>query len=104
MIAKPQKRGVKGYFTGSRLEFLTSYRDEYISLRRRSRHNFWHKFFNAWWEKYPWRLPDHEEPPVDNPEKMEELAYVGNDERKKGAVEEALRDVSLVLVKSFRLC
>ena len=93
-IAEPQKRGVKGYFTGSRLEFLTGYRDEYISLHRKSRHQFWHKFFGVWWEKYPWRLADHEEPPIGDPKKMEELAYVGEDESKKRAVEEALREVS----------
>ena len=44
--------------------------------------------------KYPWRLPDHEEPPADNLRKMEELAYVGEDEMKKSEVEEKLCEVS----------
>jgi hypothetical protein len=102
MTAQPQKRGAKGYYTGSRLTFLEGYCDQYISLRGKSRHQFWHEFFTAWWEKYPWRLPDHEEPPADDPKKMEALARVGVDEDAKSDVELKVREVSL-LVKSFDL-
>ena len=100
--ANPQKRGVKGYFTGSRLELLNSYRDEYISLRGKSRAKFWHRFYEHWWSTYPWRLDDHEEPPANDPEKMAELSEVGVDQELKGAVEKNLRDVS-PLHSSFSL-
>ena len=95
--AEPQKHGVKGYFTGLRLKFLTSHCDEYAALRGKSHQAFWFKVFNEYWVRYPWRLPDHEEPPADDPKKMEELAYVGEDEKdqeKKAVVEEVLCDVS----------
>ena len=101
--AQPQKRGVKGYFTGSRLEFLTSYCDEYISLRGQSRHQFWFNLFNEWWMRYPWRLLDNEEPPTNDPKMMEALAYVGEeDEEAKRSVEEKLREVSMPEVFSHR--
>ena len=76
---------------------MTSYCDEYTLLRGKSHHAFWFKLFNEYWVRYPWRLPDHEEPPANDPKKMEELAYVREDEKdqkKKAAVEDALRDVS----------
>lgn len=96
--AKPGKRGAKDYFTGSRREFLNSYRDEYISLRGRSRSKFWHKLYKEWWQTYPWRLPDDEEPPIDDPEKMEELSRVSDNnelERDlKHGVEKRLQQVS----------
>lgn len=95
-IEEPQKRGAKGHFAGSRHKFLTGYLNEYIALRGKSRIQFWHKLYNAWWEKYPWRLPDSEEPPTDNPERMKELARVETDAdaERKSEVENALRDVS----------
>lgn len=76
---------------------MTSYCDEYTLLRGKSRCVFWFKLFNEYWVRYPWHLPDHEEPPADDPKKMEELAYVGEDEKdqkKKAAAEDVLRDVS----------
>jgi hypothetical protein len=105
--ADPQKRGVKGYFTGSRLEFLDSYRDEYALLRGKNRAKFWHKFYEEWWRTYPWRLPDNEDPPADDPQKMAVLSSVGVDREKKGEVEKKLQEVSLlhfpVLRVKFRL-
>ena len=96
VIAQPQKRGVKSYFTGSRLVFLTGYCDEYVSLRGKSRRQFWTKVFCGWWERYPWCLQDHDEPPTDNPMRMEELAYFGEaDKDAKAVVEAKLREVSL---------
>lgn len=96
--ANPGKRGAKEYFTGSRSEFLNTYRDEYISLRGKNRSKFWHKFFKAWWQTYPWRLADDEEPPLGDPEKMEALSQLSDDnelERDlKRGVEKRLQQVS----------
>lgn len=95
-IADPQKRGAKGYFSGSRLEFLGEYRDEYISLCHKSRAKFWHRFYKSWWETYPWCLPDNEEPPTGDAEKMKELSNVGADKKLKREVEDTLRAVGLL--------
>ena len=96
IIAEPQKRGPKGYFSGTRLAFLTGYCDEYIALRGKDRHQFWSALFSEWWKRYPWRLDDHEEPPTNNREKMKELAYArGEDKDAKSAVEKRLREVCL---------
>lgn len=75
---------------------MTSFCDEYASLRGKDRHEFWFKLFGEWWERYPWRLQDHEEPPTDDPERMAELAHVVSDEDKeeKGKVERRVREVS----------
>ena len=97
--AQPKKRGAKSYYTGSRLAFLEQYCDEYISLRGKCRKLFWHRFFTEWWQKYPWRLQDHEEPPTDDPEKMAELALVGEDKDLKSKVEEKVRKVRLLSQK-----
>ena len=97
VTAQPKKRGAKSYFKGSRFAFLEGYCDEYNSLRGKSRHQFWHGLFEEWWKRYPWRLADHEEPPADNPEKMEELAAPGVDKEErdtKSKVENNLRTVS----------
>ena len=94
-VAESQQRGAKGYFTGSRLEFLNSYCDEYVSLSRKNRHQFWLDLFSTWWEKYPWHLEDHKEPLTDL-KKMEELVHVGPDTELKRAVEDKLRAVSLL--------
>lgn len=103
--AQPQKRGQKGYYTGSRLAFLTGYCDEYNALRGKDRHQFWHKLFSEWWARYPWRLEDHEEPPASNLEKMVELAFVGGelDVEKKAEVEQKVRDVGSI-VQVFYIC
>ena len=94
--AQPQKRGAKPYFTGSRHDFLAGYCDEYIALRGKSRRQFWFKLFNEWWKRYPWRLPDNEEPPIDDLKKMDELAYAEEkDKVAKAAAEERLREVGL---------
>ena len=94
--AQPKKWGAKNYFQGSRLAFLERYCDEYIALHSQSHHQFWHKLFEEWWQRYPWHLPDHKEPPANNPEKMKELASAGlEDMDEKSEVEEKLRNVSL---------
>jgi len=102
-LAQPQKRGAKTYFTGSRLTYLEQHSDEYISLRGKSRHKFWHEFFKGWWARYPWRLPDNEEPPTNDLEKMKELSRVAGDEDEKSRVEGKLRGVrSVVRIFSVR--
>jgi hypothetical protein len=93
IAVQPQKRGAKNYFTGSRLALLEHYTNEYIMLHGKSRRPFWHDLFSEWWGKYPWHLPDDKEPPA-NKTKMEELAYVGEDEKAKVKVEARLRTVS----------
>lgn len=94
-LDRPQKRGAKGYYTGSRLAFLESRLDEYISLRGKSRHHFWYELYEAWWEKFPWRLPDKEEPPTDDNAKMKQLAYLGvDDANEKAKVEAQTHEVS----------
>lgn len=99
--AQPQKRGAKGHYTGTRLTFLTSYCDEYIALRGKSRNDFWFRLFTEWWGRYPWRLPDDQEPPTGNSKKMEELGLVGADETLKGMVEEESRTVCFIQVSMF---
>lgn len=94
--AKPQKRGVKSYFAGSRFEFLEARRDGYNSLRGKSRAKFWHELFEEWWQTYPWRLADNEEPPIGDTKKMEALSQVGDDAKLKSTVEERLEGVSLL--------
>ena len=71
-----------------------SYLDEYVSLRGKSHHQFWHKFFEVWWGRYPWRLNDDEEPPAD-PKMLQDLVHVGGDAGKKAEVEASVRKVSL---------
>ena len=68
----PKQRGPKGYFHGSRKEFLESQLPAYTADKKGSRQSFWHKFWTAWWEHYPWKLSDNEEPPTD-PVKLKEL-------------------------------
>lgn len=94
--AQPQKRGAKNYFKGSRLAFLEGYCNEYNSLRGKNHHQFWHTLFEEWWRRYPWRLPDHEEPPTEDVERMKELAAPGVNEEEqhaKSKVEGKLRQV-----------
>ena len=89
-----QRRGPKGYFQGSRKEFLESYLLAYLACKKGSRQSFWHKLYSAWWQRYPWRLYDNEEPPAEDPEKMARLAAVApGDETRKALVEQKLTDV-----------
>ena len=82
--------------TGSRLAFLERYCDEYIALCGKSHHQFLHKLFEEWWQRYPWCLPDHKEPPANDPEKMKELVSAGlEDIDEKSEVEERLHNMSL---------
>lgn len=100
VLAQPQKRGAKSYYTGSRLAFLEQNREEYVSLRGKSRRQFWHQLYTEWWQRYPWRLPDDEEPPADDPKKMLELSDVGVDDDLKSKVEAKARQVRSVQLNS----
>lgn len=73
--AAPKQRGPKGHFQDSRKEFLESQLPGYLAAKKGSRQTFWHNFWTAWWDRYPWKLGDEEEPPAD-PEKMDELASI----------------------------
>ena len=48
-----------------------------MALRRRNRNDFWSDFFAKWWVVYPWKLGDKEEPPLNDPVKMADLAFAG---------------------------
>ena len=90
----PSRRGPKGYFQGSRKEFLESQLPSYLAAKKGRRQNFWYSFWSAWWLRYPWRLDDSEEPPKDDPEKMTRLASVApGEEKAKQEVEQRLREV-----------
>ena len=66
----------------------------YLAKKKGNRRKFWHELFSAWWEQYPWRLTDDEEPPTDDPEEMASLALAGpNDSVQKGAVVKRLEGV-----------
>ena len=93
--ANPEKRGAKGHFSGSRLDFLNGYCDQYNSLRGKNRARFWLNFFDEWWKTYPWRLADNEEPPNDDA-KMQALSEVGTEKALKKDVETKLKVVSLL--------
>ena len=87
----PSRRGPKGYFQGSRKDFLEGWLPEYTAAKKGCRQNFWYDFWSAWWQHYPWRLDDGEEPPKDNPEKMRRLASIASGEEKiKKEVEQKL--------------
>jgi hypothetical protein len=81
----PSRRGPKGYFKGSRKDYLESQLPEYAASKKGGRLHFWHGFYCGWWERFPWKLDDQEEPPQNNPEMMASLASVerGEDGRKK---------------------
>lgn len=92
----PQQRGPKGYFQGSRKEFLESQLPAYMAVKKGNRHRFWHQFWTAWWERYPWKLDDDAEPPTD-PEEIKELMSVGpGEENLKEGVEKRLTNVRQV--------
>ena len=65
-----------------------------MASKKGSRKNFWHNVYSGWWQRYPWKLKDNEEPPTDDPEQMTRLASVSpNEVNAKSAVESALTDV-----------
>ena len=80
-----QRRGPKGYYSGSRKEFLESQIPAYAACKKGNRQKFWHALYRSWWQRYPWKLNDNEEPPTDDPGKMLSLASVapGDQEQKK---------------------
>ena len=80
-----QRCGPKGYFQGSRKEFLEGQLPEYKSFKRGNRQVFWYKLYCAWWQRFPWKLSDDEEPPSDNSARMANLAAVapGEEDQKK---------------------
>ena len=87
---------MKPYYTGSRQKLLEEFLEQYIALKGQNRNKFWFDFFSQWWKKFPWRLDDKDEPPVDNTEKMKELASAKTDDERdeKGKVEAATTLVS----------
>lgn len=88
------RRGPKGYFQGSRKEFLEAQLPAYRATKKGSRQSFWHQFWSGWWAQYPWKLDDHEEPPADKPEEMVILASVAPGEADlKTEIERKLTDV-----------
>ena len=94
MYTEKGKCGPRGRFLGSRLELLDSHIPEYTSLKKGTRHSFWHRLYNTWWQRYPWKLDDDKEPPKDDPDKMAQLASVApGEESLKKEVEKRLTDV-----------
>ena len=92
--SKTQRRGPKGYFQGSRKVFLEGRIAAYLASKRGNRQGFWHELYRDWWERYPWKLNDEQEPPTDDPGEMAELASVEpGDEPTKAQVEERLTGV-----------
>ena len=92
----PGKRGVKPYFSGSCQKLLKEHLEVYLSLKHKNHNQFWSEFFAKWWQKYPWKLDDKEEPPLEDPAKMTHLASVQVGEHsRKSKVEAALVAVSL---------
>ena len=88
------RRGPKGYFQGTRRDFLESCLPDYIAAKKGHCQNFWYGFWSAWWQRYPWKLEDDQEPPKDNPERMARLAAVApGEEQAKKEVEQRLREV-----------
>jgi hypothetical protein len=55
-----------------------------MAIKKGGRQGFWHNFWTAWWQRYPWKLDDDDEPPT-KPEDLEKLASVepGEDDRKE---------------------
>ena len=65
-----------------------------MACKAGGRQKFWHALYSEWWERYPWRLEDDQEPPTNNPEEMVSLALVGpGDDSKKALVEKTLSEV-----------
>ena len=90
-VENPGKRGAKPRFTGSRQKLLEDHLEEYMALRHRNRNNFWSDFFAKWWVTYPWKLGDKEEPPLDDPVRMADLASAeGAEMERKSEIEAKL--------------
>ena len=65
-----------------------------MAAKKGRRQNFWYGFWAAWWQRYPWKLEDDQEPPKEDPEKMRRLASVApGEEQDKKEVEQKLREV-----------
>ena len=65
--------------------------------KKGSRQSFWHRFYSTWWQRFPWKLDDDQEPLMNDPEKMARLASVApGEETKKGNIERTLIDVQRV--------
>ena len=89
-----QRCGPKGYFKGSRKEFLESWLPAYKATKRGNCQAFWYKLYCSWWLRYPWKLSDDEEPPTDNPVRMANLAALTpGEENQKKEVEKRLNEV-----------
>lgn len=90
----PKQRGPKGYFRGSRKTFLESQLTAYMAVKKGGCQILWHALWSAWWERFPWKLSDDDEPPTGDPDEMARLVSVelGEEDRKK-AVEERLTEV-----------
>jgi hypothetical protein len=94
--AAPQRRGPKGYFKGSRKDFLESQLSTYTAHKKGNRQNFWHELYSAWWIRYPWKLDDDDEPPTGDSDKMARLAAIApGEEELKRCVEKRLTEVRL---------
>ena len=62
--------------------------------KKGQRQEFWHQLWSAWWERFPWKLEDDQEPPSD-PKEMKRLASVEPGEQNlKETVEKQLAEVS----------
>jgi hypothetical protein len=86
-----KRRGPKGHYTGSRKAFLEGNIPAYLAAKRGNRQSFWHELRSRWWERYPWKLDDEQEPPTDDPVEMAKLASVEpGEECAKSLVEERL--------------
>ena len=98
-----QRRGPKGYFKGSRKEYLERNLPEYLASRKGSRQDFWHKLMSGWWTRFPWKLGDDEEPPSGDPTEMARLAEAGPSEvAQKKEVEKCLQEVRQCLWPGVR--
>lgn len=98
IVGPKQRRGPKGYFQGTRKDFLEAQLPTYIASKG-NRRKFWHDFYCAWWLRYPWKLEDNQEPPTDKASEMSQLASVGpGEKKKKEGVEKLLSDVRWVSV------
>jgi hypothetical protein len=94
------RRGPKGYFKDSRLAYLERNLPAYNATTKGNRNNFWHKFYTGWWQRFPWKLDDGDEPPTDSPSKMAGLGSVApGEDVPKGEVEKRLTEVW----RSFRV-
>lgn len=82
LFTEAVKPGNKGNFAGTRLEMLQSLAPEFIVLDTREVGNFWTRMLTVWWDHFPWRLPDDEEPPTDG-EELKRLKAPPTEEEKE---------------------